>query len=150
MTCWRQQLERFAALLVICAENPPVTGESPQQRPVTRSYDVFFDLRLNKRLSKQSWRWWFETRYDVFFDLRLNKRLSKQSWRWWFETPSRSLWCCHNDVHWGEDRDAPATTVFVKDGLHWIPPPPPPPHYIHTHTHTYPQTPKGIVDASHD
>ena len=34
---------------------------SPQQRPVTRSIDVFFDLRLNKRLSKQSWGWWFET-----------------------------------------------------------------------------------------
>ena len=31
------------------------------QRPVTRSFDVFFDLRLNKRLSKQSWGWWFET-----------------------------------------------------------------------------------------
>ena len=33
----------------------------PTQRPVTRSFDVFFDLRLNKRLSKQSWGWWFET-----------------------------------------------------------------------------------------
>ena len=31
------------------------------QRPVTRSFDVFFDLRLNKRLSKQPWGWWFET-----------------------------------------------------------------------------------------
>ena len=31
------------------------------QRPVTRSFDVFFDLRLHKRLSKQSWGWWFET-----------------------------------------------------------------------------------------
>ena len=38
-----------------------VTGEFPSQRPVTRSFDVFFDLRLNKRLSKQSWGWWFET-----------------------------------------------------------------------------------------
>ena len=36
-------------------------GEFPAQRPVTRSFDVFFDLRLNKRLSKQSWGWWFET-----------------------------------------------------------------------------------------
>ena len=36
-------------------------GELPTQRPVTRSFDVFFDLRLNKRLSKQSWGWWFET-----------------------------------------------------------------------------------------
>ena len=33
----------------------------PPQRPVTRSFDVFFDLRLNKRLSKQSWGWWLET-----------------------------------------------------------------------------------------
>ena len=33
----------------------------PLQRPVTQSFDVFFDLRLNKRLSKQSWGWWFET-----------------------------------------------------------------------------------------
>ena len=36
-------------------------GEFPAQRPVTRNFDVFFDLRLNKRLSKQSWGWWFET-----------------------------------------------------------------------------------------
>ena len=39
----------------------PVTGEFPAQRPGTRSVDVFFDLCLNKRLSKQSWGWWFET-----------------------------------------------------------------------------------------
>ena len=36
-------------------------GEFPTQRPVTRSFDFFFDLRLNKRLSKQSSSWWFET-----------------------------------------------------------------------------------------
>ena len=36
-------------------------GEFPTQRPVTRSFDVYFDLRPNKRLSKQSWGWWFET-----------------------------------------------------------------------------------------
>ena len=36
-------------------------GEFPAQRPVTRSFDVFFDLCLNKRLSKQPWGWWFET-----------------------------------------------------------------------------------------
>ena len=48
--------------------NSPVTGGFPTQRPVTRSFDDFFDLRLNKRLSKQSL-------------------------GWWFETPSRPLWC---------------------------------------------------------
>ena len=36
-------------------------GEFPTQRPVTRNYDVFFDLRLNKRLSKQPRGWWFDT-----------------------------------------------------------------------------------------
>ena len=36
-------------------------GEFPAQRPVPRSFDVFFDLSLNKRLSKQSWGWWSET-----------------------------------------------------------------------------------------
>ena len=39
----------------------PVTDEFPSQRPVTRSFDVFCDLRLNKWLSKHSWGWWFET-----------------------------------------------------------------------------------------
>ena len=42
-------------------ENSPVTGEFPTQKPLTRSFDVFFDLRLNKRLNMQSWGWWFET-----------------------------------------------------------------------------------------
>ena len=40
-------METFSALLAICAENSPVPGEFPAQRPVTRSFDVFFDLRLN-------------------------------------------------------------------------------------------------------
>ena len=51
----------FSALLALCAENSPVTGEFTTQRPVTRSFDVFFDRRLNNRLSKQSWGRWFET-----------------------------------------------------------------------------------------
>ena len=45
------QMETFSALLFICAGNSPATNEFPAQRPVTRSFDVFFDLRLNKRLS---------------------------------------------------------------------------------------------------
>ena len=39
----------------------PATGEFTAQRPLTRSFDVFFDLSLNKELSKQSWGWWLET-----------------------------------------------------------------------------------------
>ena len=74
---WRYQMETFSALLALCAGNSPspVPGEFLTQRPVTRSFDVFIDLRLNKRLSKQSW-------------------------GWWFETPSHSLWC-HCNGGWG-------------------------------------------------
>ena len=53
-TWWHYQMEIFSALLAICVGNSPVPGEFTAQRPVTRSFDVFFDLRLNKRLSKQS------------------------------------------------------------------------------------------------
>ena len=59
---------KFVALLAIYVANSPVPGEFPAQRPVTRSFGVFFDLRLNKRLSKQSWGWWFD-------------RLSRPLWR---------------------------------------------------------------------
>ena len=45
---WRHQMETFSALLAICAGNSPVTAEFPAQRPLTRSFDVFFDLcRIN-------------------------------------------------------------------------------------------------------
>ena len=42
----RHQMETFSALLAICAGNSPVSGEFPAQRPVTRSFDVFFDVRV--------------------------------------------------------------------------------------------------------
>ena len=64
---WRHQMEKNSALLAFCAGNSPVTGEFSAQRPVTRSFDVFVDLRLNQQLNKQ-WR------------------------RLGFETPARSLW----------------------------------------------------------
>ena len=50
-------METFSVLQAICAGNSQVTGEFTAQRPVTRSFDVFFDLHLYKRLSKQSWGW---------------------------------------------------------------------------------------------
>ena len=50
----------ISMLLALCTGNSPVSVNSPSQRPVKRSFDVFSDLGLNKRLSKQSWDWWFE------------------------------------------------------------------------------------------
>ena len=56
----------FSLIMLICVWNNSWVnngdaGDFPSQRPVTRSFDVFFDLHLNKKLSKQSIRWWFET-----------------------------------------------------------------------------------------
>ena len=67
-------MKTFSALLAFFAGYSTVTGEFPAQKPVTRSFDVFFHLCMNKRLSKQSW-------------------------GWWFEMPSRSLWRHRNDIN---------------------------------------------------
>ena len=61
---WRHQMEIFSALLAICVGNSRANDE------------------------------------DVCFDLRLNIRLSKQSWGWWFETPLRPLWRHCNVLVW--------------------------------------------------
>ena len=62
-------METFSALLAICAGNSPVPGEFPTQRPVTRSFDAYIDLRPNKQLSKQSCGWWFRRRYRSHYDV---------------------------------------------------------------------------------
>ena len=50
---WRRnQMEAFSVLLALCERNPTVTGGFPSQKPVTPSFDIFFDLRLNKRWNK--------------------------------------------------------------------------------------------------
>ena len=55
---WRHLMGTSSALLDFCGS---IHYELSYQRPVTRGFDVIFDLRLNKRLSKQSRRRWFET-----------------------------------------------------------------------------------------
>ena len=64
-------METFSVLLTLCEGNSPVTGEILSQRPVAQSFDVFFDMRPNKRWSKLSRRWWFETLviWDVHYDV---------------------------------------------------------------------------------
>ena len=93
-TWWRHQMETFSALLAICAGNSPVPGEFPSQRPVTRSFDVFFDLCPNKRLSRQSWGWWFETPSGSLWrhsndriSARLHYREAYDFWTAW------NVWC---------------------------------------------------------
>ena len=91
---WRHQMETFSALLAFCAGNSPGTGEFPAQRPVTWSFEVFFDLRPNKRVSKQSW-------------------------GWWSETPSSSLWRYHNEtcLNHVDDHVSPSTVHLHTGNL---------------------------------
>ena len=58
---WHLQMETYSALLALCSGNSLVTSEFAAQRPVTQSFDVFFDLCLNKWLSDLSRCQWFET-----------------------------------------------------------------------------------------
>ena len=91
---WSHQMEIFSALLALCAGNSPVNGKFLAQRRVTQSFDVFFDLRLNK---------W----------------LSKQPWGWWFETPSWSLWRHCNDILNKSDKIL-SYVMSVKNTLIWL------------------------------
>ena len=75
---WRHQMEAFSALLALCEGNPPITGEFPSQRPVTRSFDAFLHLCLNKRLSKPSSRRWFETPSHLL-------------WRHWYASDEQNM-----------------------------------------------------------
>ena len=96
---WRHQMETFSALLAICAGNSPVTGEFPTQRPVTRSFDVFFDLCPNERLSKQLWGWWFGTLWSPLWRHRnaLYSRRQISCWRHQMEPFSRLLVLCEGN-----------------------------------------------------
>ena len=88
----------------------------PSQRPVTRSFGVFFDLRPNKRLSKQSRHQWFETPSSSLwhhcndlptsrhFDtetpcISIPRTKGKLSRGRWLEMPSHSLWRLCNDTY---------------------------------------------------
>ena len=113
---WRHQMEKFSASLAICAGNSPVAFEFPAQRPVTRSFDVFFDLRLNKRLSKQWWGWWFETPSRPLWHYCNAKRRNHEqtmfgwrsntdnevrvNWRNWKHAVGGFYWCHHQADAW--------------------------------------------------
>ena len=139
-------MKTFPALLTTCAGNSPVIDEFPAQMPVTWSFDVFFDLRLNKRLSKQSWGWWLETpsgslwrHYNVIdpynFSYSYSSRLSLYAlWLYWRQIIGRMFWyisgwiglirhatAIHNQCHrlWKSSRHWPLCGEFSVD--RWIP-----------------------------
>ena len=113
LSWWRHQMETFSALLVICAGNSPVTGEFPAQRPLTRGFDVFFDLHLNKRLSKQSWGWWFKTPSRPLWR-HWNAMI--QEWEWIVMKKLKTIWCVLVDYKNGPGRPK-SGNLFLKKPL---------------------------------
>ena len=80
MTSWNGNIFRVTGPL--CGEFTG-PGEFLTQRPVTRRFDVFFDLHLNKRLSKQPWGWWFETpSWSLWRHRNVDKRRQISPWHW--------------------------------------------------------------------
>ena len=127
---WRHQMETFPALLPICAGNSPVTDEFPAQWPVTRSFDVFFDLRLNKRLSKQLrgrrfetpscplWRHCNDTGFCRFYqDGKVSHLIDDIKY-----TPSMSGICTNSNVYFVFHHQVHMIVVKVGEGL---------PNFIH-------------------
>ena len=100
------QMETFSVLLALCAGHSLVTGEFPAQRPVTRNFDVFFDLRLNKRLSQRWWGWWFEMplcHYDITVMLVLgdtDKQGASQSIQFNWRKNCKAVVVIHNKWNW--------------------------------------------------
>ena len=101
LSWWRHQMETSSTLLAIFAGNSPVPGEFPAQRPVTWSFDVFFDLYPNKRWSKQSWGWWFKT-------------LSRPLWRHSNGFPGNMVKHCTDVTRASWRLKSPVTRLFVQ------------------------------------
>ena len=112
-------MKTFSALLAICAGNSPVTGEFHAQRPVTRSFGVFFDLRPNERLGKQSWGWWFETPPRPLWrhcnvKCRVHNTITIKSWQ------SRSMTLSSVSGVWPRPEDFPCQENFSCDTWHFL------------------------------
>ena len=106
---WRHRMETFSALLAICAGNSPVPGEFSAQRPVTRNIDVFFDLRLNKPLSKQWWEAGDLRRYCAHYGVMVMR--CPHAWHMWKGVLAKD---CSGSPSW--------STILKKNCNCWINP----------------------------
>ena len=83
----------------LCGGNPPVTGGFPSQRPVTQSFDVFFDVHLNKQLNKPSRCWWFATPWrSLWRHMDLYAHCIVNYFRYWWPMPVFPL-CSPGDLY---------------------------------------------------
>ena len=98
-------METFSALLAICAENSPVPGELPAQRPVTRSFDVSFDLRWVNNRDAGDLR-----RYRTHNDVTVMDECTKK-WVW---NIINIPYVVHSDIFWAFIK---ADILLVSNGF---------------------------------
>ena len=115
---WCHQMEPFSASVALCVGNSPVTGEFPSQRPVKRSFDVLFDLRLNKRVSKQSRRWWFETPSSALWR-HCNENTIWSCFKTLSSRQNCRLWLC-DLKHWGLGKMAILLQTTFSSAFSWM------------------------------
>ena len=116
---WRPQMEIFSALLALCAGNSPVTGEFHIQRPVTHSFDVFFDRHLNKPLSKQWWDWWFETPWHPLWRHCDVIAFIKPFWATLYQH-STPLLVQNASTHWGRGKMPTNFLTTISNEFSWM------------------------------
>ena len=136
LSWWRHQMEKFSALLAFCAGNSPVTGKFPTQRPVTRSFNVCFDLHLNKRLIKQLWGWWFKMpscslwrHRNVFRDVNISMYISTNKQfiatlinQWCYKWNLGKQACCLMSVGYENVRYLSEGNIYEEINIHVIHP----------------------------
>ena len=98
---------------------------SPHKWPVTRSFDVFFDLRLNKRLSKQSWGWWFEACIQGMLHTNEETRVLITSCKGWVSRydviypPNDVMPACLETINYVILGSCVINTIAPKSGSVW-------------------------------
>ena len=127
MTWWRHQMETFSALLAFCVGNSPVTSEFLAQRPVMWRFYVFFDLCLNRQLSKQWRRWWLDTLLWSLWRHCNVVSLQRYSPIWIFRsvTPVESAYyipivISEEITHWGLNNMADILQTFYAYAFCWM------------------------------
>ena len=114
---WRHQMETFPRNWPFVRGNSPVPGEFPAQRPVTRSFDVFFDLLLNKPFSKQSWGCWFKTLSRPLWR-HCNVEICDTMMLMWHHC--NMCFFLHIQPDWGRDKMAAIFQTTFSNAFSWM------------------------------
>ena len=96
-SCLRHRIETLSVLLALCEENAPVTVGFLSQRPVTQSFDVLFDLHLNKQLSKQA-NSQHERKPDIVFEAKIILSRSLNKYLWNISALANKRWVIYTTV----------------------------------------------------